>query len=49
MAEIKWEQAKVRLNSLFPDAIVRGQIKGFLLKKPLQERLEYFEGEDDEI
>jgi len=42
-----WKQAKDRLPALFPDATLRGQVKGRLLQIPLPERLEYFEGDDD--
>ena len=46
--ETRWEQAKARLSILFPDAMLRGHIKGRLLGLSLKERLEYFEGEDVE-
>ena len=42
-----WKQAKDRLPALFPDATLRGQVKGSLLQIPLPERLEYFEEDDD--
>jgi len=41
-----WKQAKDRLPALFPDATLRGQVKGRLLQIPLPERLEYFEDDD---
>jgi len=44
-----WEQAKAKLTTLFPDEEERGRIKGILLSKPTDERLEYFEGGDKEI
>ena len=42
-----WKQARDRLPAFFPDATLRGQVKGRLLQIPLPERLEYFEGDDD--
>ena len=44
-----WEQAKTKLTTLFPDEEERGRVKGILLGKPVNERLEYFEGGDTEI
>ncbi|CAG8517713.1 4360_t:CDS:2 [Paraglomus brasilianum] len=43
-----WEQAKARLPILFPNATLRGQIRGRLLALRLEDRLEYLEGEDEE-
>ncbi|CAJ0753388.1 4201_t:CDS:2, partial [Entrophospora sp. SA101] len=46
---MSWKQAKEKLATLFTNEDERGKIKGLLLNKPLEERLEYFEGEDKEI
>ena len=46
----EWKKAKSKLIDLFIDNEERGKIRGRLLKKPILERLEYFEGNnDDEI
>src|SRR6185312_14542645 len=47
--KMTWKQANAKLITLFPDEEERGRIRGILLSKPLNERLEYFEGGDKEI
>ena len=44
-----WEQARTKLNTLFPDEEERGTVRGILLGKVEKERLEYFEGGDKQI
>nr|CAG8602737.1 1748_t:CDS:2 [Entrophospora candida] len=46
---MSWKQAKEKLTTLFTNEDERGKIKGLLLNKPLEERLEYFEGGDKEV
>ena len=44
----EWKKAKSKLIDLFIDNEERGKIRGLLLNKPTVERLEYFEGKDDD-
>ena len=44
-----WKEAKLKLKNLFTDNKVRGIIKGRLLGMDINNRLEYFEGDDEEI
>ncbi|CAH1764881.1 8919_t:CDS:2 [Entrophospora sp. SA101] len=46
---MSWKQAKEKLATLFTNEDERGKIKGLLLNKPLEERLEYFEDGDKEV
>jgi hypothetical protein len=45
----EWKEAKLKLTNLFTDSKVRGIIKGRLLGMNMNIRLEYFEGDDEEI
>ncbi|RIA84528.1 hypothetical protein C1645_832130 [Glomus cerebriforme] len=45
----EWKNAKLKLENLFTDSKMRGTIKGQLLRINMKNRLEYFEGNDEEI
>ena len=45
----KWDEVKSKLNNIFLNKSERGKVRGLLLKMKVKERLEYFEGDDEEI
>ncbi|CAI2189805.1 19267_t:CDS:2 [Funneliformis geosporum] len=45
----EWKNAKSKLENLFTDSKMRSAIKGQLLGIDIKNRLEYFEGDDEEI
>jgi hypothetical protein len=45
----EWNNAKLRLENLITDNKMRGTIKGQLLRMDMKNRLEYFEGNEEEI
>lgn len=44
-----WKAAKQRLEGLYPNSEQRGRVTSSLRDLSLEERLEYFEGDDDYV